>query len=129
MAAAGYDKTIYIWRLAADDGHLAQSLISDQDSLLSLVWSPDGKIIATASTDGSIRFRDTKLDLLGVIDRQPDWVEALAISPDGKWLAAGRYNGSLSLYEVNTHKEARATTTIFGAPQAVAGKSPVPSGR
>jgi WD40 repeat protein/mono/diheme cytochrome c family protein len=129
VAAAGYDKTIYIWRLAADDGHLAQSLISDQDSLLSLVWSPDGKIIATASTDGSIRFRDTKLDLLGVIDRQPDWVEALAISPDGKWLAAGRYNGSLSLYDVNTHKEARATATIFGSPQTVAGKGPVPSGR
>ncbi len=115
--------------MAADDGHLAQSLISDQDSLLSLVWSPDGKIIATASTDGSIRFRDTKLDLLGVIDRQPDWVEALAISPDGKWLAAGRYNGSLSLYDVNTHKEARATAAIFGAPQTVARKSPVPNGR
>jgi WD40 repeat protein len=97
--------------------------------LLSLVWSPDGKIIVTASTDGSIRFRDAKLDLLGVIDRQPDWVEALAISPDGKWLAAGRYNGSLSLYDINTHKEARAAATIFGAPPTNAGETAVPSGR
>ena len=129
VAAAGYDKTIYIWRLAADDGHLSQSLISDQDSLLSLIWSPDGKIIISASTDGSIRFRDTKLDLLGVIDRQPDWVETLAISPDGKWLAAGRYNGSLSLYDINTHKEARATATIFSAPKPSDRESAVPSGR
>ena len=129
IAAAGYDKTIYVWRLAADDGHLAQSLISDQDSLLSLVWSPDGKIIVTASTDGSIRFRDTKLDLLGVIDQQPDWVDALAISPDGKWLAAGRYNGSLSLYDIYTHKEARATAAIFGAPRMPAGESAVPTAR
>jgi WD40 repeat protein len=129
VAAAGYDKTIYIWQLAADDGHLTQSLIADQDSLLALVWSPDGKTIVTASTDGTIRFRDTKLDLMGAIDRQPDWVEALAISPDGKWLAAGRYNGSLSFYDMNTHKETQATTMIFDAPKSTGAQSSVPSGR
>jgi WD40 repeat protein len=129
VAAAGYDKTIYIWQLDGDDGHVSQSLIADQDSLLALLWSPDGKTIVTASADGSIRFRDTKLDLMGVIDRQPDWVEALAISPDGKWLAAGRYNGSLSLYDINTHKEARATTMIFNGPKSPGAQSAVPSGR
>ncbi len=115
VAAVGYDKTIYVWRLGEDDGHLSQSLIADEDSLLALVWSPDGKVIITSSSDGSIRFRDTKLDLMGVIDRQPDWVEALAISPDGKWLAAGRYNGTLSLYDAGTHKEPKGSMTIFGA--------------
>lgn len=129
VAATGYDKTIYIWQLAADDGHLSQSLIADQDSLLALLWSPDGKTIVTASTDGTIRFRDTRLDLMGVIDQQPDWVQALAISPDGKWLAAGRYNGSLSLYDINTHKEARATTMIFSALKSPVAQSAVPSGR
>src|SRR6266567_1190174 len=129
VAAAGYDKTIYIWRLAADDGHLSQSLISDQDSLLSLVWSPDGKVIVSASTDGSIRFRDTKLDLLGVIDRQPDWVEALALSPDGKWLAAGRYNGTLSLYDMHTYKELGGSARVFSAPNPSDRESAVPSGR
>jgi WD40 repeat protein len=129
VAAAGYDKTIYIWKLAGDDGHLSQSLIADQESLLALVWSPDGKTIVTASTDGSIRFRDTKLDLMGVIDRQPDWVEALAISPDNKWLAAGRYNGSLSVYDINTRKEARATGIIFSAPKSPGAQSALPSGR
>jgi len=115
VAAVGYDKTIYIWDLVDADGHLAQSLIADQDSLLALVWSPDGKTIVTASSDGSIRFRDSKLDLLGIIDRQPDWVEALAMSPDDKWLAAGRYNGTLSLYDVGTYKEARAMLHVFDA--------------
>jgi WD40 repeat protein len=129
IASAGYDKTIYVWQLAADDGHLTQSLIADQDSLLAMVWSPDGKTIVTSSTDGTIRFRDTKLDLMGVIDRQPDWVEALAISPDGKWLAAGRYNGSLSLYDMNTHKETQATTMIFDAPKSQGAQNGVPSGR
>ena len=69
----------------------------------------------TASSDGSIRFRDLKLDLLGVIDRQPDWVEALAMSPDNKWLAAGRYNGTLSFYDARTYKEARGQVRVFNA--------------
>jgi WD40 repeat protein len=122
VAAAGYDKTIYVWRLGDDDGHLSQSLIADQDSMLALVWSPDGKMIVTASSDGSIRFRNPKLDLMGVIDRQPDWVEALAMSPDGKWLAAGRYNGTLSLYDVKTYKEARGIMTAFDTVGPAAGK-------
>ncbi|HEY2466488.1 MAG TPA: c-type cytochrome domain-containing protein [Terracidiphilus sp.] len=114
LAAAGYDKTIYVWQLGDEDGHLLHSLIADEDSLLSLAWSRDGKTLVTASSDGSIRFRDTNLDLKGVIDGQPDWVGGLDISPDGKWLAAGRYNGSLSLYDATNYKESQ-TMMIFDA--------------
>jgi WD40 repeat protein len=113
VAAAGYDKTIYVWSLSADEGRLGRSLIADEDSLLALVWSPDGKTIVTASADGAINFRDTKLDLVAAIDRQPDWVDALDMSPDGRWLAAGRYNGTLSLYNTTSYKEAIAQITVF----------------
>jgi hypothetical protein len=100
IAAAGYDKTIYVWRLGDNDGHLVQSLIADEDSILALVWSPDGKTIITSSADGSIRFREAgTLNPVRVIDRQPDWVETLGISPDGKRLAAGRYDGSVTVYD------------------------------
>jgi len=116
LAAAGYDKTIYVWELTGDSGHLLRSLIADQDSLLALVWSPDGKSIVTGSSDGSIRFRNTKLELTGSIDHQSDWVDSLDASPDGRWLAAGRYNGTLSLYDTATHKETVGQITVF-APQ------------
>ena len=118
IAAVGYDKTIYVWKLAPDDGKLSRSLIADEESLLALVWSPDGKAIVTASSDRSIRFRDTSLNLTGMIDRQPDWVETLDMSPDGKWLAAGRYDGTLSLYDAKAHAEVRAATTVFDGAQA-----------
>ncbi|HEX4322157.1 MAG TPA: c-type cytochrome domain-containing protein [Acidobacteriaceae bacterium] len=114
IAAGGYDKTIYVWKLGEDDGHLSQSLIADEDSLLALVWSPDGKAIITSSSDGSIRFRDAAtLEAISVIDRQPDWVEALDISIDGKWLAAGRYDGSLSIYDTQSRKPIRAPMMVF----------------
>ncbi len=112
LAAAGYDKTIYVWQVGDEDGHLLRSLIADEDSQLSLLWSRDGSSIITASADGSIRFRDPQLDLKGVVTGQPDWVEALDIDPSGKWVAAGRYNGSLSLYDSSTYKESRALSVF-----------------
>jgi len=121
IAAAGYDKTIYIWRLGKDDGHLDQSLIADEDSILSLVWGLGGKVIITSSSDGSIRFRDAAtLDPIRVIDHQPDWVEALSMSPDGMRLAAGRFNGSLSLYDLENYKEVRGQMMAFEPRQPTA---------
>jgi WD40 repeat protein len=114
LAAGGYDKTIYVWKLAAEDGHLSRSLIADEDSLLAMVWSPDGKMVVTASSDGSIRFRDANtLDPVSVLDKQSDWVQALDISSDGAWLAAGRYDGTLSLYDVRSYKEMWPPMMVF----------------
>jgi WD40 repeat protein len=104
LAAAGYDKSIHIWNIGEKEGRLVQSLIADEDSILQIVWSPEGKTLITSSSDGSIRFRDAvTLDPLGVLNNQPDWVDALALSPDGKWLAAGRYDGTLSLYNTKSY--------------------------
>jgi dipeptidyl aminopeptidase/acylaminoacyl peptidase len=122
IAAAGYDKTIYVWHLGDADGHLEQSLIADEDSILALVWSPDAKTIITASSDGSIRFRDAAtLDPISVIGHQADWVEALGISPDGTRLAAGRFNGTLSLYNAENYKEIRGQMMAFEPRQPPAG--------
>jgi WD40 repeat protein len=112
IAAAGYDKTIYVWRLGDTDANLVQSLIADEAGILALVWSPDGKTIITSSSDGSIRFRDADtLNPIRVIDHQPDWVQALSISPDGTRLAAGRYNGSLTVYDTKTQTPAPSELT------------------
>jgi WD40 repeat protein len=113
LAAAGYDKTIYIWKLGDEDGSLLESLIADQDSVLALVWSHDGDTLVTASSDGSIRFRNPKLELTSLIDRQPDWVDALDLSRDGKWLVAGRLDGSLSVFDAKSGKETLAKSSVF----------------
>jgi len=120
IAAAGYDKTIYVWNLTATGGTLAKSLIADEDSILVLAYSPDGKVMVTSSADNSIRFRDADtLDPLRALENQPDWVEALSVSPDGRWLAAGRYNGTLSLYDMKTFGQILGPVMAFESYQSL----------
>jgi WD40 repeat protein/mono/diheme cytochrome c family protein len=114
IAAAGYDKYIYIWNLTQTAGNLAQSLIADEDSILQIVWSPDGREIVTSSADGSIRIRDAStLDPIGIIAHQSDWVDAMTLSPDGKWLVAGRFDGTLSIYRMGSLKQSLGPIVAF----------------
>jgi WD40 repeat protein len=122
LAGAGYDNSIHVWRISEKEGSLVQSLIADEDSILQLVWSPEGKTLITSSSDGSIRFRDAAtLDPLGVLPDQSDWVDALAISPDGKWLAAGRYDGTMSVYDTRSHKPRLGPLMAEQLKKAIAG--------
>lgn len=114
IAAAGYDMHIYVWNLTPTGGALAQSLIADEGSILQIAWSPNGKEIITSSSDGSIRIRDAAtLDPAGNIPQQSDWVDALSLSPNGKWLAAGRFDGTLSVYRMGSFEQALGPIIAF----------------
>jgi WD40 repeat protein len=114
LAAGGYDKTIWIWNLGDKDGSLAQFLVADEDSILQIAWSPDGKTIISSSADGSIKIRDAAtLNPLRMLANQPDWVEALSVSPDGRWLAAGRYDGTVSVYDSGSFRQVVGPVVAF----------------
>jgi WD40 repeat protein len=110
----GYDKEIYIWNLTQTGGTLEQSLIADEDSILQIVWSPDGKEIITSSADGSIRVRDAStLNPIRIIPHQSEWVDAMTLSPDGKWLVAGRFDGTLSIYRAGSFQQTLGPLVAF----------------
>jgi WD40 repeat protein len=119
LAAAGADKLIRIYNLAEKSGSLTQSMIAHEDAILGVAYTPDGKTLISTSADRTIRIWDAStLTAVRALANQPDWVEALSISPDGKWLAAGRYDGSVSVYNLGNYEQVLGPVVAFEATAA-----------
>jgi WD40 repeat protein len=73
-----------------------------------MALSPDGRTLATASCDRSIKLWDTGTGReLRTLGREDGWLHALAFSPDGNTLASGGGSLVLRLWEASS-KEAVA---------------------
>jgi WD40 repeat protein len=100
---------IRTWSWSADDrspggntAKLSASTFAHADAVLRLAYSPDGSTLVSAGADRVVKVWDARtLREKQMLDSQPDWVMALALSADGKWLAAGRYDGTLGLYALD----------------------------
>ena len=74
------------------------------DGVLSLAYSPDGKILASGARDDPIHLWNAGTgQLLRLLDEH--WIWALAFSPDGKYLATGGANKIVRLWNVATGQE------------------------
>ena len=106
LAAAGADRMIRTWSWnrdgAAPVATLLTSMFAHGDAVLGLAYSPDGTTLVSAGADRTIKIWDAAtLGEKRLLEPQPDWVLALALSGDGRWLAAGRYDGTLGLYSLS----------------------------
>jgi WD40 repeat protein len=71
-----------------------------------VAFSPDGKWLATASYDGTIRLRDPDDGrTVRTVTGHDDWVFTVAFSGDGQTLASGSGDGTIRLWEVATGTE------------------------
>ena len=106
ISAAGADRMIRTWSWNADaaspggnTGTLVASTFSHADAVLRLAYSRDGAMLVSAGADRAIKMWDARtLRETQRLESQPDWIMGLALSADGRWLAAGRYDGTLGLY-------------------------------
>ncbi len=103
LLAAGGEPGVFgevrLWNVA--DGKAVRQFQGHQDSLLSAVISPDGKLLATSSYDQQIKLWDVAGGQeLRTLAGHNDAVFDLAFRPDGKILASASGDRTVKLWDV-----------------------------
>jgi len=85
---------------------IKHTLEGHQGTIQSFVFLQDNVHIVSGSSDGKIRKWDCETgQLVGEPWESKGWVLALALSPDGKTIACGKWDGSVERWDTNGQME------------------------
>jgi len=123
LASGGADKQVKLWNLDTLDR--IRTYRGHRELITALAFSPDGKLLASASIDGNIRVWSTNSGRMRRLYGHRGRVGSLSFSPDGKTLASSGADGQLRLWDV---ARARTARTIIGHQGGVNAVSFAPDG-
>ena len=90
-------------------------------SLSSVAFSPDGKVIASGSSDNTIKLGDVATGKqLRSLAGNTDGVRSVAFSRNGQVIASGDGDSTIKLWEVATGKQLRSLAGLAGSVGSVA---------
>lgn len=102
LVSGGPNHTI-IWNVRT-----GQKLEALDDNSWRAVFSPDGKYLAVASQDNSVKLWDVSARrFVRIFKGHTAVVEAIAFSSDNKWLATGGDDNTVRLWDIATGRELR----------------------
>lgn len=92
-----------LWDVATGQEVALPARLVKEGGSAALAFSPDGQLLATASSDKIIRLWQTQgWDYLRALSGHTDDINALAFSPDGRRLASGAADLTVRLWDVGT---------------------------
>jgi eukaryotic-like serine/threonine-protein kinase len=99
LASAGDDGSVCLWRLA--DGEQLKRFVAHDGLAFGVEFTPEGDLLATCGTDGLVQlWKDGKKE--HTYRDHSARVEAIAISPNGRWLASVGKDRTLAVQDIKT---------------------------
>ncbi|MCW2881527.1 MAG: High-affnity carbon uptake protein Hat/HatR, partial [Sphaerisporangium sp.] len=105
LASAGLGRTIVIRERALPPFSGHSRAVND------IEISPDGRVIASASSDTTVRLWDVHGNPIATLGDHPDHVRAVAFSPDGHRLATVTRSHTVTVWDVDSRR--RLTTITY----------------
>lgn len=133
LASGGGGGAVFLWRLAAGSRNARSTagvalggrrLDGPRQTVYSVAFSPDGRTLAAASADMTVRLWDVRhidrpLPLKRALSAPGGYAQSVAFSPDGHELAAGSADGRTRLWDLTDRMNPRP----LGRPLAGSGKA------
>jgi WD40 repeat protein len=123
LLTGGWDHSVKVWD--AHTGQLQDNLADPTGGVRSVVFHPteDG-VLAWGSTDSTVKVWNRASTTVRTLHGHTSWVESVAFSPDGEWIASGSLDGTIKLWQMPNGSEVVAQLARPGPSVAVVGEKP-----